>query len=115
VRAEVLKFLREENVWNKADYDRYFQFCRRLLLGEVKKISAFDTTQENKNRLYDEITADQYYSFLLNETKRIGVILAALKKHQYHIVSYYFKVRIVFGEIQRVIRKAVSRNKGRTI
>ena len=115
VRAEVLKFLQEENVWDKADYDRYFQYCRKLLLGEIKKISDFDTTQENKKRLYDEITADPYYSFLLNETRSIGAILTALKKHQYRVVTHYFKARTVFGKIQSAVRKAVLRNKGRTV
>ena len=109
VRAEVLRFLREENVWDKDDYDQYFWYCRKLLLGEVRIISMFDTTKANKHRLYDEILADQYYSFLLNETKSVGFVLTALKKRQYPIVEGCFKVRGVLGKIRSITRKIIKR------
>ena len=115
VRAEVLRFLQEEDVWDKADYDRYFRYCHKLLLHEARMISMFDTAKVNKHRLYDEILADDYYSFLLNETKHIGFVLTALKKRQYYVVTGYYKAQGILGKIRSVIRRAVSRDKRRTI
>ena len=49
--------------------EEYLVYLRQLLRNELETISRFDTTLQNKARLFDEIRADTYYQMVINSRK----------------------------------------------
>lgn len=100
VRAEVWKFLQEENCFTVTDEAEYLQYCCKFLKGKVIQICGLQTSRENIIALFKQIRNDPYYSMLLN-TKYKGLLLACLKNEKYSEIIRYVKVREFLAKIYR--------------
>lgn len=61
VRKEVLRFLREQNVFNKGNLKQYHSYCCHLLYSSIINIVGIKTSLRNKVTLLKKIKNDEYY------------------------------------------------------
>ena len=105
VRQAVWAFLKQENVWSEKDYIDYIVYCKRCLKNDVRLISGFKTTKENKFKLFDEIIIDDYYKLILEHTKHKDHILNNLKRKKYNNVLFICWIYSVLSKVKRLLKK----------
>ena len=106
VRQTVWEFLKAEDVWTPDDYEKYLVYLRQLLRNELETISRFDTTLQNKARLFDEIRADTYYQMVINSRKPNDNLLNLLVQGNDALLCQT-------ASKKKLIRKAIEKIKNR--
>ncbi len=83
LRYTVLKFLREQNVWNDNDFEGYLAYCRRLLKEQILTVSCFSAPSEDKIKILEDIRRDEYFSYLISTAGKNDFELLAVRKQRY--------------------------------
>lgn len=101
VRAEVWKFLQQENVFTEEDYSQYLSFCRRELRTTVQIIGQFDTHYGNIKAEFDKVKADDYYAMLLESATSADKVLLWLIRGKYRRIICYARVKRMLIPVYR--------------
>ena len=100
----VLAFLQEENVWDAHDYAAYMGFCKHLLHVELRMISSFNTSRDNKIGLFEKILDDSYYQYVLSHTKAKDRMLLALKRRHFGMVFFFCRCYKIGSKVKKALR-----------
>ena len=104
VRSTVLKFLKEENVWDQEKFNQYYQYCAYLLFQEVLDIVRFPIPSAAKKKLFDQILADPYYQKILTCAGNRNWVLCHLKKKKYNSVMMLSHIYVYARMLRKKLR-----------
>ena len=111
VRAKVLEFIDEENVFSTADMRKYLEYCEDILLGMIATISSFQVTFKKKKMLLDQINKDLYFSVVLSEARVKKLPLLMVRKKRYHLALGTYKIYWMLGRIKKMLKKIFKGNR----
>lgn len=108
VREYVLDFLRKREIFTKEDYYQYRAYAIGIVVDEIITIAGFDTSFQNKKRLFQQIMASSYYKEFLDTDEydkhsagKKYIIFALFRKKQYRaIIATVMGIRL----LQKLLR-----------
>jgi len=112
VRARVLSFLREENVFTESDYEEYRIFCIQLMAKKVWNIAGLDISTKKKIELFDALKKSDYYKGFIHSGKydrkklgKRGLIYELFQRDHYRMLIGLFsvkrRVRAFIGRLEK--------------
>jgi glycosyltransferase involved in cell wall biosynthesis len=104
VDRSVLVFLKAENVWTDVDFAERMDYCKELLVKQIKYICSFDASKENRRVILRQILADEYYRSVILHANCMDRILRALRKERYNLVFFICYCYRVGSRVKKVLR-----------
>ena len=112
VRASVLDFLRNENVWSESDYQEYKDYCLKLFAIEIMRVAGFDVKRSQKKQIFSKIREQEYYKEFLStgtySKKAVGwkhVLVDAFRSGRDNMIINIVLVRKLLSRCYRLFRK----------
>ena len=112
VRASVLDFLRNENVWSESDYQEYKDYCLKLFAIEIMRVAGFDAKRSQKKQIFSKIREQEYYKEFLStgkySKKTVGwkhVLVDAFRSGRDNMIINIVIVRKLLSRCYRLFRK----------
>ena len=112
VRASVLDFLRNENVWSESDYQEYKDYCLKLFAIEIMRVAGFDAKRSQKKQIFSKIREQEYYKEFLStgkySKKAVGwkhVLVDAFRSGRDNMIINIVLVRKLLSRCYRLFRK----------
>ena len=112
VRASVLDFLRNENVWSESDYQEYKDYCLKLFAIEIMRVAGFDAKRSQKKQIFSKIREQEYYKEFLStgkySKKAVGwkhVLVDAFRSGRDKMIINIVLVRKLLSRCYRLFRK----------
>lgn len=112
VRASVLDFLRNENVWSESDYQEYKDYCLKLFAIEIMRVAGFDAKRSQKKQIFSKIREQEYYKDFLStgkySKKAVGwkhVLVDAFRSGRDNMIINIVLVRKLLSRCYRLFRK----------
>ena len=112
VRASVLDFLRNENVWSESDYQEYKDYCLKLFAVEIMRVAGFDAKRSQKKQIFSKIREQEYYKDFLStgkySKKAVGwkhVLVDAFRSGRDNMIINIVLVRKLLSRCYRLFRK----------
>ena len=112
VRASVLDFLRNENVWSESDYQEYKDYSLKLFAIEIMRVAGFDAKRSQKKQIFSKIREQEYYKEFLStgkySKKAVGckhVLVDAFRSGRDNMIINIVLVRKLLSRCYRLFRK----------
>ena len=112
VRASVLDFLRNENVWSESDYQEYKDYCLKLFAVEIMRVAGFDAKRSQKKQIFSKIREQEYFKEFLStgkySKKAVGwkhVLVDAFRSGRDNMIINIVLVRKLLSRCYRLFRK----------
>lgn len=93
VRRLTWEFVTSENVWSENELNDYAQFLIDLLEKKLVSLSCFHVPYREKEKVFDNVIEEPFYSMLLNRDLSHGRLITLLLKRRYHSLILSAKLR----------------------
>jgi len=109
IRAEVLEFIKKNNLFNEEELKQYQIYCLSLLAIRLIKIIRLDISKKDLSAAFKKYRETEYYKEFLSSclpiNKNEQIVIRLFRSEKDNLLIDYLRLKEKLGKIKRVIKK----------